>query len=134
LDSGVYEGWNVPLEYDPLLAKLIGYGDTREQAIARLQRALKEYFVGGVKTNLGLLRRILSNPEFLAGNADTGLLARMPFSRGADGGSDKKEREVAALAAGILQVIESRVGTADGSGEAPSSSPWKNASRMEGLR
>lgn len=134
LDSGVYEGWNVPLEYDPLLAKLIGYGETREQAIARLRRALEEYFVGGVKTNLGLLRRILSDPDFLAGNADTSLLARVPFSRAAAGDSGEKEREVGALAAGILQSVESRVGTADRSGEAPSSSDWKKASRMEGLR
>jgi acetyl-CoA carboxylase, biotin carboxylase subunit len=134
LDSGVYEEWNVPLEYDPLLAKLIGYGETREQAIARLQRALEEYFVGGVKTNLGLLRRILSNPDFVAGNVDTGLLARMPFSRGAAGDSDEKEREVAAVAAAIFQTIESRAGTAHGSGEAQSSSDWKKASRMEGLR
>ena len=51
-DSGMYEGWTVPLEYDPLLAKLIGYGETREKAIDRLRRALNEYFVGGIKTNI----------------------------------------------------------------------------------
>ncbi len=48
----MYEGWNVPIDYDPLLAKLIGYGATREEAISRLQRALYEYFVGGIKTNI----------------------------------------------------------------------------------
>jgi len=51
-DSGMYEGWNVPIDYDPLLAKLIGYGSDRDQAISRLTRALSEYFVGGIKTNI----------------------------------------------------------------------------------
>ena len=58
----MYEGWTVPIEYDPLLAKLVGYGETREQAIDRLLRALLEYFVGGIKTNISLFRRILQGP------------------------------------------------------------------------
>ena len=52
------------IDYDPLLAKLIGYGTDREQARARLVRALNEYFVGGIKTNISLFRRILSDSEF----------------------------------------------------------------------
>src|SRR6201987_1162428 len=67
-DSGMYEGWNVPIEYDPLLAKLVGYGEDRDQAINRLLRALHEYFVGGIKTNTSLFRRILMDPAFRAGN------------------------------------------------------------------
>ena len=63
-DSGMYEGWTVPIEYDPLLAKLISYGETREQAIHRLLRALYEYFVGGIKTNTSLFRRTLKDPRF----------------------------------------------------------------------
>ena len=76
-DSGMYEGWTVPIDYDPLLAKLIGYGTDREQATARLVRALNEYFVGGIKTNISLFRRILSDPEFIAGRLDTGYLDRL---------------------------------------------------------
>ena len=64
LDSGVYAGWTVPIDYDPLLAKLIGYGEDRQQAISRLTRALPEYFVAGIKTNLGLFRRILADEDF----------------------------------------------------------------------
>lgn len=131
VDSGVYEGWNVPLEYDPLLAKLIGYGETREQAIGRLCRALEEYFVGGVKTNLALFERILINPEFLAGQADTGLLARMPVSRS----PHEDQREVAAIAAAIFQMMESRVANAsEPSGNPQASSAWKKIARMEGLQ
>src|SRR6201998_540750 len=76
-DGGKYEGWTVPIDYDPLLAKLIGYGADREQAASRLRRALNEYFVGGIKTNISLFRRILSDPDFCAGKLDTGFLDRM---------------------------------------------------------
>src|SRR5437660_7029498 len=51
LDDGVYEGWTVPNDYDPLLSKLIAWGNSREETIARLRRALEEYTVVGIKTN-----------------------------------------------------------------------------------
>ncbi len=76
-DSGMYEGWTVPIDYDPLLAKLIGYGTDRNQAIGRLVRALNEYFVGGIKTNISLFRRILRDPDFQSANFDTGYLERL---------------------------------------------------------
>ena len=93
-DSGMYEGWKVPIEYDPLLAKLIGYGETREDAIDRLLRALHEYFVGGIKTNISLFRRILRDSGFSrrqAGYRFPGSLAGKALSRkgraiSADGG------------------------------------------------
>ena len=129
VDGGVYEGWNVPLEYDPLLAKLIAYGETREQAMARLRRALDEYFVGGVKTNLGLFRKILSNPDFVAGRADTGLLARM---QGMPHRDDEPEREASAIAAVILQTLNSSTITAANAEASPSA--WQRAARAEGLQ
>ena len=81
LDSGIYEGWTVPIDYDPLLAKLIGYGTARPQVIARLSRALEEYFVGGIKSNLSLFQRILSDADFQAGTVDTGFLDRLLKSK-----------------------------------------------------
>jgi len=80
-DSGMYEGWTVPIDYDPLLAKLIGYGTDRPQAISRLVRALHEYFVGGIKTNISLFRRILTDADFQAGRLDTGYLDRLLKSK-----------------------------------------------------
>src|SRR5882762_3451019 len=97
-DSGVYEGWNVPLEYDPLLAKLIGYGSDRAQATARLVRALSEYFVGGIKTNISLFRHILNDEDFRAGRLDTGYLDRLLARPSTSGPSDGKAAEVAAIA------------------------------------
>ena len=106
IDSGMYEGWNVPIDYDPLLAKLIGYGSDREQAIARLTRALGEYFVGGIKTNISLFRRILHDADFRAAKLDTGFLDRM-LKRAEDKPADSKAAEVAAIAAGLFAALGS---------------------------
>jgi acetyl/propionyl-CoA carboxylase alpha subunit len=71
LDDGVYDGWTVPNDYDPLLAKLIAWGNSREETIARLRRALEESTVTGIKTNVGLFRRLLTEPDFLRGDVHT---------------------------------------------------------------
>jgi acetyl-CoA carboxylase, biotin carboxylase subunit len=75
LDSGVYPGWTVPLEYDPLLAKLVTWGPDRNAAVQRLQRALSEYAISGIQTNIAFFREILADPEFLAGNLSTEFVA-----------------------------------------------------------
>jgi acetyl-CoA carboxylase biotin carboxylase subunit len=74
LDSGIYEGWNVPLEYDPLLAKLAAWAATREGAIARLDRALSEYDLTGVHTNIGFFREVLRDADFRRGQFSTAFL------------------------------------------------------------
>jgi len=138
-DSGMYEGWNVPLAYDPLLAKLIGYGTDREQAISRLRRALSEYFVGGIKTNLSLFRRILGDADFLSAKLDTGFLDRM-LKRSEDKSVDSRPAEVAAIAAGVFAALGATVpgaGNGGGSSGLPAdkvTSSWKSASRREALR
>src|SRR5216684_4590388 len=71
LDDGVYDGWTVPNDYDPLLSKLIAWGNSREETIARLRRAPEEYTITGIKTNIGLFRRILAEPDFLRGDIHT---------------------------------------------------------------
>ena len=74
LDSGVYPGWTVPLDYDPMLSKLIVWADTREHAIERMLRALGEYHVGGIRTNIPLFEIILRDPAFRSGQLHTGYL------------------------------------------------------------
>jgi acetyl-CoA carboxylase biotin carboxylase subunit len=139
-DSGMYEGWTVPIDYDPLLAKLIGYGTDRTQAISRLTRALHEYFVGGIKTNISLFRRILTDADFQAGKVDTGYLDRL--LRAKPPHVQREDTEVAAIAAGIFTVLDptsaitanlnsSATGSAPANGIAASS--WKRAARIEGL-
>ena len=74
LDSGIYPGWVVPLEYDPMLAKLITWCDTRDRAIDRMLRALGEYYVGGIRSNIPLFQWVLNEPAFRAGELHTGYL------------------------------------------------------------
>jgi acetyl-CoA carboxylase biotin carboxylase subunit len=68
VDSALYAGYRVPPHYDSLVAKLITFGKTRDQAIARMRRALREFVISGIKTTLPLHQRILDNPEFCAGD------------------------------------------------------------------
>jgi acetyl-CoA carboxylase biotin carboxylase subunit len=138
LDSGMYEGWTVPIDYDPLLAKLIGYGTDRDQVIARLTRAFSEYFVGGIKTNLSLFRRILQDADFRAAKLDTGFLDRM-LQRTEEKSTDSTGAEVAAVAAGMFAALGSTAAAAgehtdeSGSRAAAASSKWKSAGRSEAL-
>src|SRR6202167_524672 len=67
LDEGIYAGWTVPNEYDPMLGKLIAWGADREEALARMGRALAEYYASGIKTNISLFRRILGSSDFQKG-------------------------------------------------------------------
>jgi acetyl-CoA carboxylase biotin carboxylase subunit len=71
LDDGVYEGWTVPNEYDPMLGKLIAWGSDRAEAMGRMRRALREYQAGGIKTNVRLFERILANRDFINGSVYT---------------------------------------------------------------
>ncbi len=135
-DSGMYEGWTVPIDYDPLLAKLIGYGTDREQAISRLVRALNEYFVGGIKTNISLFRRILSDPDFHAAKVDTGYLDRL--LRSAPPAVNRADAEVAAIAAGIFSVLDPTTASegmpTKANGTSNHGDGWKRAARAELLR
>jgi acetyl-CoA carboxylase biotin carboxylase subunit len=146
-DSGMYEGWTVPMDYDPLLAKLIGYGTDRRQAIMRLERALYEYFVAGIKTNISLFQRILGDADFQAAKVDTGYLDRLIAKGNPAVTSTAPEREievmetVAAIAAGMFAVLDpassvSKNGDtgATGSGPAPPPSSWKQKGRSEAMR
>ena len=136
-DSGMYEGWTVPIDYDPLLAKLIGYGTDRPQAISRLVRALSEYFVGGIKTNISLFRRILNDTDFQAGKVDTGFLDRLLSSEPPN--VEQEDARIAAIAAGVFAMLDgvaesSKNGRSPQAESAVSSSAWRKAARAEVLR
>ena len=145
-DSGVYEGWRVPLDYDPMLSKLIAYAPSREQAIQRMLRALDEYFIGGIKSNVGLFRHLLRDPDFAAGRLDTGLLDRLlsaPRTLPGQNGEGRSHSMVAAMGAAVLAMngTLSAGGNGNGAGarsgeESRSSarSTWKRVGREESLR
>jgi acetyl-CoA carboxylase biotin carboxylase subunit len=98
VDGGVYANWTVPVEYDPLLAKLNVWAESREHAIARALRALGEYDVSGIRTNIGFFRHILDDPEFRAGNLHTGFIDEF-FARRSASAAGPDLETVAALAA-----------------------------------
>jgi 3-methylcrotonyl-CoA carboxylase alpha subunit len=76
IDSGVVQGGDVPLHYDPMLAKVIAVAETRDAAIARLGAALRAFPILGVRTNIPFLVTVLDHPRFRAGDIDTGFLDR----------------------------------------------------------
>jgi acetyl-CoA carboxylase biotin carboxylase subunit len=99
VDGGVYAGWNVPLEYDPLLAKLSTWAGTRQAAIDRMRRAVSEYRVLGITTNLGLFAEIMRDAEWVAGNLDTGFLDRFMQSHSAQ--TEDADATLAAVLAAV---------------------------------
>ncbi|MBM3724450.1 MAG: acetyl-CoA carboxylase biotin carboxylase subunit [Acidobacteria bacterium] len=102
LDSGVYAGWNVPIDYDPLLAKLAAWAETRDDAADRLRRALGETVVGGIRTNVAFFREVLDDAEFRAGLLHTGFLDGF-FARRAAASVPERLEAVAMVVAAIEQ-------------------------------
>jgi len=126
----------VPLDYDPLLSKLIVWAPNRNLAIGRMERALDEYFVGGIKTNLALFRRILRDPGFRRGDIHTGYLDQILVSEGsppanrAEIGGEK----IAAIAAALFAATRNSSSNGTRAGVAQAPSAWKLAARREGVR
>ena len=77
IDSGVYGGWRVPADYDSLLAKLIVHAPTRQEAIIRMRRALDEFIVAGIRTNIDLHKALMNDPEVVAGTMTTRTIERL---------------------------------------------------------
>jgi len=136
LDDGVYEGWTVPNDYDPLLSKLIAWGNSREETIARLRRALEEYAITGIQTNAGLFLRILSESDFLRGEIHTKWLdelLRRPGSVSASSSTEEAHQnaaaDAAAIAAAIWQANQSGGPSSSTSSSADQPSRWKHEGR-----
>jgi acetyl-CoA carboxylase biotin carboxylase subunit len=127
IDSGVYEGWTVPMEYDPLLAKLCAWASTREIAAQRLDRALAEYSLTGVRTNLALFRQIVSDTEFRAGRLTTAFLDEF-FKRRPQPQANMEAEAAAALVLALAHK-EPRP-----SGSGKTASNWVSRGRAEVLR
>jgi acetyl-CoA carboxylase, biotin carboxylase subunit len=134
LDEGVYEGYTVPMEYDPLLSKLIAWGNSREETIARLRRALDEYIITGIRTNVSLFRQILCEPEFLDGAIHTKWLDELLVRPRRPASSPRPGTEEAAVIAAALWHMESANAAANRCVEAPGTpSRWKLQGRREQL-
>ena len=76
IDTSIYEGYTIPPYYDSMIAKIIVYGTTRNEAIAKMRRALEELVIEGVETNRDFLFEIIRNPDFIRGNFDTAFIEK----------------------------------------------------------
>ena len=77
IDTSIYEGYTIPPYYDSMVAKIIVYGTSRNEAIAKMKRALEELVIEGIETNRDFLFEIIKNPDFIRGNYDTSFIERM---------------------------------------------------------
>jgi acetyl-CoA carboxylase biotin carboxylase subunit len=98
-DSGVYEGFEVSMFYDPLISKLVVHAENRESAIARMLRAVSEYRITGIKTTLPFFDRALRHPRFIEGDFDTGFVARLQAEKDGRARATEIAMAVAAVAA-----------------------------------
>jgi acetyl-CoA carboxylase biotin carboxylase subunit len=125
-DSGAYEGAEISSFYDPLVSKLSVWAPDRERAIERMRRALTEYVVTGIRTNIPFHLALMSDPDFVAGRYDTGLIARkrdallVPASAGDDA------RDLA-IGAALAEELAAQGATTSSSAAATGVSAWRRA-------
>jgi acetyl-CoA carboxylase biotin carboxylase subunit len=127
LDSGVYPGWTVPLDYDPMLAKIAAWAPTRELATERMRRALKEFVVAGIRTNITWFDEILSHPDFRSGELSTAFLDR--FERAKPPDADIEMEAVAALIVALNNAPQPNSATST-----DTRSLWRSVGRAEMMR
>jgi acetyl-CoA carboxylase biotin carboxylase subunit len=141
MDEGVYPGFVVPMDYDPLLGKLIVWASTREEAIARMRRALDEYYVSGIKTNVDFFRRILADPAFVRAEFHTRWLDDWLQKEFKDSHENSEDDDAATEQAALLGALawhlaqsgsDSTQHTATGiHAPEPAASRWKLQGRTE---
>ena len=136
VDSGVVIYSEIPIYYDPMMAKLVVWGNDRAEAISRAQRALEEYRISGVKTTIGFHRTVLANQRFLQGELSTRFLQE-EYPDSTYRRIDDHLAARAALAAALDRFLnERKIAIAPGNGatgDAIKSSRWKHAHRMANL-
>jgi len=137
-DGGVYEGAVVSRFYDPMISKLVAWGPDRKTAIGRMKRALAEYKVQGLTTNIPFHRWVLDHPGFLAADFDTGFIDREWKPEEAAAALSPAERDLLLATAAVAELRASVSSSnanpaADGGGSAPRSA-WRAAARREAVR
>jgi len=130
-DSGIFEGAEVSASYDPLLAKLSVWGEDRGQALARMQRAVADYVVSGITTNLAFLGRLIAHPEFVAGAYDIGFVAAKLPELLAQPPVDANTRWLLSAAAAVARQLTAEAHQRRREPERNRLSPWVSAQRLK---
>jgi len=131
-DSGAYPGCTVSSYYDPLISKLSVWAPTRAEAVARMRRALSEYVVTGIRTNLAFHDKLMTHPDFVQGNYDTGFIDRNKARLLGYTNVPEQDRDAFAVAIAIAAAnLERAQGhtARQGTEEASRLSPWVAAHR-----
>jgi acetyl-CoA carboxylase biotin carboxylase subunit len=133
-DTGIYEGYTMPIHYDSLISKLVVWGATRGEAIDRMRRALDEYLLEGVPTTISFLRRVMEDPRFRAGELHTRFIESMNGGPSENVEDATMASDIAAIAAVLASASPGLNGASGGSlgaGQAPVLRPsaWKLAGR-----
>ena len=128
VDSGVYAGYEVPIHYDPMIAKLVCWGSDREEAISRTIRALREYRVRGIRTSIPFFAALLRDPDFADGRYSTGFLSPERLTRLTDA---SRNDEIATIAAALAQ-FERDTRPSRPESATPRESAWKRSGRPGG--
>ncbi|MDD4516051.1 acetyl-CoA carboxylase biotin carboxylase subunit [Massilibacteroides sp.] len=105
IDSNIYEGYEIPIYYDPMIGKLIVWATNRKYAIERMRRVLYEYRINGLKTNIGYLRRIMDVPDFVNGDYTTAFIAKNSDLLKQEENLDNEEVENIALIASYIDYL-----------------------------
>ena len=135
VDAGVAAGFEVPVHYDSMVAKVIAHAADRRLAIARMHRALAEYDIGGVPTTIPMFRWLLGHDDFVAARFDTTFLDRVLAAReGTSFVEPPEDAEELTVLAAALSVALGGAATETGARGGRAESRWKQAARVEALR
>ena len=127
----MYEGYEIPYHYDPLISKLISWAPTRSEAIDRMKRALFEYKITGVKTSIPFVTKIMEAKDFVSGNYDTHFIEKnMDFLMSDDDCSDYCE-DIALFVAYLDYKEKLALGTTKEAKGTTTTSPWKEFGRRK---
>jgi len=128
MESGIYEGFEISLYYDSMISKLIVWGETRGEALLRMRRALEEYRIIGIKTNIPFHQQMMDSTRFIGGQFDTTFVeSRFSMSEP----RREEQRETAAVAAALL--VHNR-GWPTASPPQSEQSPWKRVGRWRAMQ
>ncbi|MCP5106602.1 MAG: acetyl-CoA carboxylase biotin carboxylase subunit [bacterium] len=130
-DSGVYAGVEIPMQYDPMISKLVVYGENREQVLTRMLRAMEEYHLLGIRTNIAYLRKIIMHPEFISGDYDTHFIPKHQEELLEEENENCDEESIALVTAGILSFMRDKEQSKQlQTNDKRSVSTWKLAGRV----
>ncbi|MBD2716791.1 acetyl-CoA carboxylase biotin carboxylase subunit [Microvirga sp. STR05] len=126
VDDGFEQGMDIPIYYDPMIAKLVTFGATREEAIARMLRAIEEYQITGIETTLGFGRYVLQHPAFVSGNFDTNFIRdHFPADALKPAAPDEATARLAAVLTAMLLTEKKPATPAAADAPAATGSAWK---------